>query len=108
MSKATYEDVHGAAEFAERTESNAFYLWHGIERVEDAPAFTSHELCICCLGFGPVFYRYLGDSAVRSCEEKAPSAYAAVVFGPVGTPVVRLKRSTDWPRLIPVTWSPVV
>ena len=28
MSKATYEDVHGAAKFAERTESNAFYVFY--------------------------------------------------------------------------------
>ena len=30
MGKAIYEDVHGAAEFAERTLSNSFDFWHGI------------------------------------------------------------------------------
>ena len=78
MGKTIYEDVHGAGEIAERTESNGFYLWQGIGRVEDAPASASHESVICFPGFGPVFCRYLGDSAVRSSEERAPSVYAAL------------------------------
>ena len=62
MGKATYEDVHGAAELAERTESNVFGLWHGTGRVEDTHASASHEPVICFHGFGPVFCSYLGDS----------------------------------------------
>ena len=80
MGKAIYEDVHGAAEFAERTESNILFLWYGIARVEDAPASASHELGICCPGFGPVFFRYLGDSAARSSGDSASSAFAAEVL----------------------------
>ena len=78
MGKAIYEDIHGAAGFAERTESNVFCLNCGIKRVEGAPASVSHELRICCPGFGPLFFRYFGESVVRSSEKRAPSAYAAV------------------------------
>ena len=38
-----------------------------------------HLLPWLWLYIGPVFYRYLADSAVRGSEEKAPSAYAAEV-----------------------------
>ena len=80
MAKAIYEGVHGAAEFAESTESNAFYLWYGTGRVEDAPTSASHELGICCPGFGPAFRRCLGASAARSSDKRASSAYATVVI----------------------------
>ena len=108
MRKATCEDVHGAAEFTERTESNAFYLWHGIERVEDAPASASRELIICFPGLGPVYFRYLGDSAVRSSDERAPPANAAAPFSPSRIPVVRLRPWTDYTRLSSSIRSPVV
>ena len=80
MGKAVNEGVHGAAKIAERTKNNALYFWHGIWRAEVSPASASHELCICCPGFGPVFCWYLVDSAVCSSEERAPSAYAAEVI----------------------------
>ena len=46
MDKATYEVVRRAAEFAERTESNAYCLWYRIERVKDAPASAYRESVI--------------------------------------------------------------
>ena len=79
MGKAINEGAHGAAEFAQRTESNAFYLWFGIGHVENALVSASHELGICRPDFGPVFYRFLGVSAVRSFDERASSAYAVEV-----------------------------
>ena len=94
MSKAIYEDVRGAAEFAERTENNAFCLWHGIARVENTPADLFHESVVCFPGFSPVFCRYVGDSAVRSSKERAPSAYALVAVWSSWHPAMRLK---SWP-----------
>ena len=59
MGKATYEDVHGVAELTERTKSNAFDFWHGIQCIEDSPAPAFHKPGICCPGFGLVFCRAL-------------------------------------------------
>ena len=80
MGKAIYEDVHGAAEFAEGIENSSFCLWHYIGRVEDSPISASHELGIYCPGFGPVYCRYLNNSVVRSSDERAASSYAVVAF----------------------------
>ena len=78
MGKAISEGVHGAAEFAERTENNAFNLLHGIGRVGDAPASASHESVICFPGFVPILCRYLGDLTARSSQKRAPSVYDVV------------------------------
>ena len=61
MGKAIYEGVLGAAEFTERTKSNAFGFWHGTWRIGDTPAPASLKSGICCPGFGPVFCRNLVD-----------------------------------------------
>ena len=81
MGKATYEEVHGAAKFAERTESCAFYLRHRTVLVEDALASAYYELVVGCPGFGFVFCRYLGDSAVRSSGKSSSPACAVEVIG---------------------------
>ena len=46
VGKAIYEGFLGAAEFAERTKSNAFDLLHGIGRVRDSPAPAFQELVL--------------------------------------------------------------
>ena len=74
MGKAIYEDVHGVAEFTERTKSNALDYWHGIQHIEDSPAPASPKSGICCPGFGLVFCRNLVDSAVCSSDETASEA----------------------------------
>ena len=74
MGKAIYEGVRGAAEFAERTKSNAFDFWHSIKRIGDSPAPASPKSGICCPGFGLVFCRNLVDSAVCSSDERGSVA----------------------------------
>ena len=80
MGKAIYEDVHGAAEFAERTKSNTFISGMAFSALRIRPlppptncASAAPALALCSAG-------YFVDSAVCSSEERAPSAYAVEVI----------------------------
>ena len=98
MGKAIYDDVHCAAEFAERTESNAFDMVLGALRMRVLPPPTNRLSAPLALAlYSAVILATRRFAALRKGPRRRTLRRS---FGPVGIPVVRLKLRTDWARLI--------